>query len=529
MIKLHQKHEILQRYIFNGDSKKGIARSMGISKNTVKKYIKEYEEQKQKLMLDGKECDKDKLIEIISNKPKYNTSSRKRNVVTEEVIDKISFYLRQNDKYILLGLKKQCMSSTDIYEALLDEHINISYSSVNNTVKKLRNKSKEAFIKQEYSYGDVCEFDWGDVKLEVDDKIRTYKMAVFTSAKSNYRFAYLYPKEATEFFLDAHVKFFNEIGGVYKTIVYDNMRVAVAKFIAKNKKEATKALKNISLYYGFNYRFCNIRSGNEKGHVEKSVSTVRKKAFSRNIKFDSLKDANEHLTVILNKINSKINAKYNNQSSKDILNKEKEHLLPLLPSYDIAKVSELRVDKYSTITIECNRYSVPDYLVGQFVNAKIYTDKIKIYYNNECIAKHERMFGKQQWSMQIEHYIKTLTKKPGSLKGSLAFSQLETKLQEVYTKYFCDAPKDFIKLFEIIKSYSLNKVLSVIEILNNSSTNVNLSTIQLLLQRNSSDNNYYTTTKEKVNDEILKKSKNNISKYDELFKTKGDDNREEIA
>jgi hypothetical protein len=36
----------------------------------------------------------------------------------------------------------------------------------------------------------------------------------------------------------------------------------------KHFKEATDDLVKISLYYGFKYRFCNARSGNEKGHVQ---------------------------------------------------------------------------------------------------------------------------------------------------------------------------------------------------------------------------------------------------------------------
>jgi len=41
----------------------------------------------------------------------------------------------------------------------------------------------------------------------------------------------------------------------------------VRKFVGRNEKEATEDLIKISLYYGFKYRFCNIASGNEKGHV----------------------------------------------------------------------------------------------------------------------------------------------------------------------------------------------------------------------------------------------------------------------
>jgi len=46
-------------------------------------------------------------------------------------------------------------------------------------------------------------------------------------------------------------------------MVYDNMKVAVKKFVGPTEEEATEALKKISIYYGFNYRFCNTYSGND--------------------------------------------------------------------------------------------------------------------------------------------------------------------------------------------------------------------------------------------------------------------------
>ena len=34
------------------------------------------------------------------------------------------------------------------------------------------------------------------------------------------------------------------------------------------------------MYYQFGFRFCNVRKGNEKGHVERSVEYIRRKAFA---------------------------------------------------------------------------------------------------------------------------------------------------------------------------------------------------------------------------------------------------------
>jgi len=40
-------------------------------------------------------------------------------------------------------------------------------------------------------------------------------------------------------FLHLHAEFFESAGGVYKEIVYDNLKSAVAKFVGKNFKKPT--------------------------------------------------------------------------------------------------------------------------------------------------------------------------------------------------------------------------------------------------------------------------------------------------
>lgn len=74
--------------------------------------------------------------------------------------------------------------------------------------------------------------------------------------------------------MDSHVRFFEMVKGVYKEVVYDNMKNVVTKFIGKTEKVLNKDLINMSLYYGFEINVTNCFSGNEKGHVEGSVKTT---------------------------------------------------------------------------------------------------------------------------------------------------------------------------------------------------------------------------------------------------------------
>lgn len=84
-------------------------------------------------------------------------------MLTDEVIDRIKFYLKENENKRLNGLSKQQKKKKDIYEALINEGFNISYPSVAQAISKIERKEKEAYIRQEYALGDVVEFDWGTV------------------------------------------------------------------------------------------------------------------------------------------------------------------------------------------------------------------------------------------------------------------------------------------------------------------------------------------------------------------------------
>jgi len=304
MITVGQKIEILRMYFVEGKPKKQIARELDVSKNTVKSYINDFLESKKELIEAG--VSKYELIENMVEKPKYNSSNRLPRVMTDEVKEIIRSFLKDNEVKRNTGKSKMCMTSQDMYEALLEKGFSLSYTSVAQYVQKYKENEYtfEAFIKQQYNYGDICEFDWGEVKLVINGIDVKYRMAVFTMAKSNFRFAYLYKNENTQSFVDAHIKFFEYIGGVPKCMVYDNMKVAVAKFVGRTEKEATESLKKLSVYYGFNFRFCNVRCGNEKGHVENSVDFVRRKAFSGLSSFENENVAFSRLAERLEKYNN---------------------------------------------------------------------------------------------------------------------------------------------------------------------------------------------------------------------------------
>ena len=164
MITLLEKQKIILKHYHNGLTQRAIQRETGVSRKTIRKYIKEYKHKRAALFEDGI-TSKEELIQSIVEKPSYDSSNRKKTKLAPEIIDKIEHYLEENKVKRALGRSKQQKKKIDIHAALVKEGFDISYPTVCNTIRAMEKRHREAFIKQYYTLSEVCEFDWGEVKL----------------------------------------------------------------------------------------------------------------------------------------------------------------------------------------------------------------------------------------------------------------------------------------------------------------------------------------------------------------------------
>lgn len=439
-----------------GKSQREIERITGITTKTIRKYLKEYQAELENL-------DKSDQMAVIEA-PKYDVSHRKKLKLSDEVVSRIDYYLSINEENRRNRMYKQLMKKIDIFEALREEGIDIGYTTVCNYIKE-KESVKEAFIRQSYALGETLEFDYGEVKLEIDGKLRTLNLGLFTTAHNSFHFGYLYRSKHMESFLDVHIRAFRTLSGVYKEVVYDNLKQGVKRFVENNKRELTDDLQKISLYYGFNPRFANKGKGNEKGHVERGVEYIRRKVFSRNTKFSSVKEANDFLTSKLKKLNAIQRPFLNNRSPLELQMEEQKFLIPVVKEYDASRRLEARVNKYSLVIVDQVKYSVPDYLVDKFCNIKLYPEEVVISYRDNEVARHKRSFVPHSHVLDINHFLRTLKKKPGALHNATARHQQSQWLKQLYTNYYTDKPKDFIDLLEMIKENGDEEVKKAIKTL----------------------------------------------------------------
>jgi transposase len=509
MIEMRLKQEIILKYFRAGMSLRRISRETGVSRPTVTKYVKAYQAGI------AKSEDETILKQSIAEPPKYRKRSTKKRKLKKEIRDLINQLLEVNKQHRKTGLSKQQLKKIDILEHVREAGFDIGYTTVCGYINRQLEKSKEAFVKQEYKPGSECEFDWGTVRLITNGKQQDFQLAIFTSAYSNYHFAQLYPKQNTLCFQEAHAKFFEQAGCVFETMVYDNMKVALRKVVGNSEKEATEGLLQLSMFYLFNYRFCNYYKGNEKGHVERAVELIRRKAFSLKTSFKDISEANRHLEDVVSQLNKKV--RENQRKSPYELFLEEKKVLPKSPQkFCSSEKTSGRVDKFSTVSYKNNHYSVPDKFTGKMVDLRIFSDRIKIYDGLTFLCEHPRKFGRNEWSLNLNHYLKTLLRKPGALKNSLALSQGSEELKTIYQNHFLEDSKDFVKLLQYMKE-SKKKVAEIQKIIEDlqkiSPKGISLDKIKMLAEQK------VEVHKPSQNDKILEYSLKQISEIKKNFRS----------
>lgn len=102
---------------------------------------------------------------------------------------------------------------------------------------------------------------------------------------------------------------------------------------------------------------------------------------------------------------------------------EREHLLPLASEgFELAESSFPVVDGQGCVKVRTNRYSVP-LRAGSRTQVRLLPAYVEVWYEQNCVARHERSFERHQAVLDLEHYLDVLERKPGALAGSTPLEQ----------------------------------------------------------------------------------------------------------
>ncbi len=136
--------------------------------------------------------------------------------------------IREADKQVHA---KQRHTAIRILERLRDEHgFTGGYTIVRNYVYKAAIRQKEMFLPLAHRPGHA-QADFGEADGYIGGKLVRFHYFCLDLPHSDGCFVKAYPTEDTESFLDGHVAAFEFLGGVPRSILYDNTKIAVAQIL----------------------------------------------------------------------------------------------------------------------------------------------------------------------------------------------------------------------------------------------------------------------------------------------------------
>ncbi|MGH7240318.1 MAG: Mu transposase domain-containing protein, partial [Candidatus Saccharimonadales bacterium] len=181
------------------------------------------------------------------------------------------------------------------------------------------------------------------------------------------------------------------------------------------------------------------------------VEYIRRKVFAFKDHFKTFQEAQQYLEDRVLQLNKRP-SKGAQMSPYDRLQEEKPHLLAYQGKMECFDGDRSKVDKFATICVGTNRYSVPDRLTGRTVFVKIYSSVLEISYEQKVVCTHPRSYERGGWYINLDHYLLTLSRKPGAVSGSLALKQAPQWIQQLYKQHFAGSPRGFVELLQYCKA-----------------------------------------------------------------------------
>lgn len=171
---------------------------------------------------------------------------------------------------------KQRHTAKRIFDRLCAEHgFTGGYTIVKDYVREHRAGALEMFVPLAHPPGHA-QVDFGEAVAVIGGERRRIHVFCLDLPHSDACFVKAYPAERTEAFLDGHNAACAFFGGVPRSILYDNTRLAVARILGDGTRQCTRAFAELQSHYLFLDRFGRPGKGNDKGKVEGLVGYARR-------------------------------------------------------------------------------------------------------------------------------------------------------------------------------------------------------------------------------------------------------------
>ena len=317
--------------------------------------------------------------------------------------------------------RKQRYTANKIYHIIKAEGYAGSAGSVHNYVsrKRKKRKRKQLYLPLEFDMGQDAQADWGAGIVEMAGKRMTVQLFVMRLNYSRARFVMAFPFQKQEAFFEGHVQAFRFFAGVPRRVTYDNLKTAVFRILEGHNREEQQAFKGFRSYYLFESHYCTPGQAHEKGGVENDIGYVQRNFLAPMPQVDSFEELNTYLHDQCQQ-DLERHIRGHKQTVQQLWRAEQKHLIPLPESnYQACRTHLVKVNPYSQVVFETNRYSVPTNIREKQLVLKAYPFRIEILTMDAIVATHPRCFDRQQDVIEPLHYLPLLVQRPGAFEHAL--------------------------------------------------------------------------------------------------------------
>ncbi len=109
---------------------------------------------------------------------------------------------------------------------------------------------------------------------------------------------------------------------------------------------------------------------------------------------------------------------------RELHDAEKRNLIPLpRHPYGNEQTVPVKADKYATVMVDKNRYSVPASYAGRPLRALLTVDEVAVFSGEKRLAVHGRKYGNNHWVLEADHYLELLRERPGAFRDARPLSE----------------------------------------------------------------------------------------------------------
>jgi transposase len=427
-----------------GESKSQIARTLGIDRKTVHKYLK---------------------MDDFSPKPPESKVSHSPLEQYWPVIDE----WLESDRGVFY---KQRHTASRIHARLVAEKgYQGSYPPVQRYVKMRKEQMRLVRPADEpldliWEPGSM-QTDFGQADFDFNGKLTREHYLTNSYPHSNGGFTQVFGGETAECVCQGLKDTFEYVGCVPHLIVFDNA-TGVGRRI-KDTVIETELFKRFKMHYGFEVRFCNPESGHEKGGVERKVAFHRKNLF---VPVPVITDIKAFNTALFDKC-LKLECREHYRKKVPIPDLLKEDIAASLPlpkkPFDVVRYVYPKTDGYGYVTLESSHvYSTSPAFACRNVVVALRAHTVTIAdMDGAVIASHVRHFGKGRTeSIDAASTVRFLAKKPGAWRNSRLRVQMPAAVVERMDALGKDALRaDLELLAESMERNGVENTLDALDVL----------------------------------------------------------------